>query len=264
MQQWGVVCTKSSLQVVVLWGCRLWEWRTPRLRHGSCLSHLLQPLLRCGATRGFQASVQNRIEALPRPSSTHGGRSTGIGCPNHHWKHLPQSPPRILQMDRISVHLPSYINLPSISPYMNVYIYIYIYIYTYIYIYIHTYIYIYTYIYTIDVRTCALNLQESSSVLELKNMNLLLPFCLGITCSCVRVPQSALTPSHTFFSGASSKRRSASRRSPSFAACCSAACCSCFCPQTRWVPWGPGKTPDGRVGLLLWGGWYQLVRNSYN
>ena len=69
-------------------------------------------------------------------------------------------------------------------------------------------------------------------------------------------------PSHTFFSGASSKRRNASRRSPSFAACCSAACCSCFCPQhtARWGPLGPagalpGPTPGGRVGLLVRGGY---------
>ena len=62
-------------------------------------------------------------------------------------------------------------------------------------------------------------------------------------------------PSHTFFSGASSKRRNASRRLPSFAACCSAACCSaaccsCFCPQ-HMARALPGPTP---AGLVCWFG----------
>jgi hypothetical protein len=66
-------------------------------------------------------------------------------------------------------------------------------------------------------------------------------------------------PSHTFFSGASSKRRNASRRLPSFAACCSAACCSCFCPQhtARALP---GPTP---AGLVCWFGGVMDVYGGY-
>ena len=50
----------------------LWVHQTPTLHHGRCLSHLLKPVLCCGATGGFPASIQNRIEALPQSSSTHG------------------------------------------------------------------------------------------------------------------------------------------------------------------------------------------------
>ena len=68
---------KSLLWVLPLSGSGepldfLWVHQTPTLHHGRCLSHLLKPVLCCGATGGFPASIQNRIEALPQSSSTHG------------------------------------------------------------------------------------------------------------------------------------------------------------------------------------------------
>ena len=154
-------------------------------------------------------------------------RRKWIGCPKHHWNHLPQSPPMI--------------SCPTSIYHRSVHIY------------------------TIDIRTRSKKKKKLQKSYLYLNWNIYIymmesPLAMQVRyCLVNKKPVYPSPPSHTFFSGASSKRRNASRRLPSFAACCSAACCSCFCPQ-HMARALPGPTP---AGLVCWFGGVMDVYGGY-